>query len=73
LERVLQKAECSSKRRVVRSVSDVERSTDWLVRIKPIKTYGWEYQVEVWGWPLPVDRKIRASLLGKVYKGSRGS
>jgi len=61
------KAECFSKRRDVRSVSDVERSTDWLVRIKPIKTYGWEYQVEVWGWPLPVDRKIRASLLGKVH------
>jgi hypothetical protein len=61
------KAGCFSKRRVVGSVSDVERSTDWLVRIKPIKTYGWEYQVEVWGWPLPVDRRIRASLLGKVH------
>ena len=61
------KAENFSKRRDVRSVSNVEESTDWLVRIKPIKTYGWEYQVEVWGWPLPVDRKIRASLLGKVH------
>ena len=61
------KAECFSKRRDVGSVSNVERSTDWLIRIKPIKTYGWEYQVEVWKWPLPMDRKIRASLLGKIH------
>jgi hypothetical protein len=61
------KAECFSKRRDSRSVSNVKESTDVVVTINPIKTYGWEYQVEVWGWPLPVDRKIRIGLLGKIH------
>ena len=61
------KAECFSKRRDGRSVRNVEESTDVVITINPIKTYGWEYQVEVWGWPLPVDRKIRISLLGKIH------
>jgi|HubBroStandDraft_1064217.scaffolds.fasta_scaffold96089_1 hypothetical protein len=72
-ERVLPgKAECFSKRRDGKSVSDVEKSTpDWLVVVKPRRTYGWdygwEYQVRVWGWPMPVDTKIKESLLGKIY------
>jgi hypothetical protein len=67
-ERVLSgKAECFSKRRDGKSVSDVEKSTDWLVVVKPRKTYGWEYQVRVWGWPMPVDTKIKESLLGKIH------
>ena len=67
-ERVLPgKAECFSKRRDSRSVSNVKELTDVVVTINPIKTYGWECQVEVWGWPLPVDRKIRISLLGKIH------